>query len=367
VGTVFRTGEKHDFERMLTDMVDRAVTSAISACTQVQSEFAKHGAYRSSRLPLSMEQAVISVHETLLKNSMHLVIEFSENSGISVPDLIEISRPKLASFMAQISEHISKSGGGTSPLQYSAQMHERFNQRTENAVKDVELGFIQGRNALVTENSTNQSKALRLLQALYDATRNQAEPAIVHMLKTGLSEPESQAAWRYLKDRELIETFSIPYTARINAAGIDAIEGARRRPDQPSANFPSVSYNIVYNTLHVETMHNSPVQQGGVNSTQTQTITYSPQDLGDLYRLTSELTSHLNELSLDEKQLKKAQAQIATIKAQLSDEPDPIILKQAGRTLRNVIEGAVGSLIATAASQPTIWSWVHEVMLRLFG
>jgi hypothetical protein len=94
-------------------------------------------------------------------------------------------------------------------------------------------------------------------------------------------------------------------------------------------------------------------------------ITYSPQDLGDLYRLTSELTSHLNELSLDEKQLKKAQAQIATIKAQLSDEPDPIILKQAGRTLRNVIEGAVGSLIATAASQPTIWSWVHEVMLRL--
>jgi hypothetical protein len=208
VGTVFRTGEKHDFERMLTDMVDRAVTSAMSACTQVQSEFAKHGAYRSSRLPLSMEQAVISVHETLLKNSMHLVIEFSENSGISVPDLIEISRPKLASFMAQISEHISKSGGGTSPLQYSAQMHERFNQRTENALKDVELGFIQGRNALVTENSTNQSKALRLLQALYDATRNQAEPAIVHMLKTGLSEPESQAAWRYLKDRELIETFS---------------------------------------------------------------------------------------------------------------------------------------------------------------
>jgi cation transport regulator ChaC len=229
------------------------------------------------------------------------------------------------------------------------------------------MGFIQGRNALVTENSTNQSKALRLLQALYDATRNQTEPAIVHMLNTGLSEPESQAAWRYLKDRGLIETFSIPYTARINAAGIDAIEGAKRRPDQPSANFPSVSYNIVYNTMHVGTMHNSPIQQGGVNSTQTQTITYSPQDLGDLYRLISELTSHLNELSLDERQLQKAQAQIATIKAQLSDEPDPVILKQAGRTLRNVIEGAVGSLLATAVSQPTIWTWVHEAMQRLFG
>jgi hypothetical protein len=364
---VFRTGEKHDFERMLTDMVDRAETSALSACTQVQSEFAKHGAYRSSRLPLSMEQAVILVHETLLKNAMHLVIEFSENSGISVPQLIDASRPRLAAFTTQIAEHIPKSGGGTSPSQYSAQMRDRLNQRTENALKDVEMGFIEGRSALVTENSTNQSKALRLLQALYDATRNQTEPAIVHMLNTGLSEQESQAAWRYLKDRGLIETFSIPYTARINAAGIDAIEGAKRRPDQPSANFPSVSYNIVYNTMHVGTMNNSPVQQGGVNSAQNQTITYSPQDLGDLYRLISELAPHLNELSLDEKQLKKAQAQIATIKAQLSDEPDPVILKQAGRTLRNVIEGAVGSLLATAVSQPTIWTWVHEVMQRLFG
>jgi len=246
-------------------------------------------------------------------------------------------------------------------------MRERLNQRTENSLMDVELGFVLGRNAIVTENSTNQSKALLLLQALYDTTRNQAEPQIVHMLNTGLSEPESQAAWRYLKDRALIETFSMPYAARINAAGIDSIEGAKRRPDHPSADFPSVSYNIVYNTMHVAAMHNSPVQQGGVNSNQNQTMTYSPQDMGDLYRLISELTSHLNELSLDEKQLKKAQAQIATIKAQLSDEPDPVILKQAGRTLRNVIEGAVGSLLATAVSQPTIWTWVNEVMQRLFG
>jgi hypothetical protein len=364
---VFRTGERPDFDRMLTDMVDRAISNALGACTHVQSEFAKHGAYHSSRLPISMEQAVMSVHETLLKNAMHLVIEFSENSGISVPDLIDTSRPKLAAFTTQIAEHILKSPGGTSPSQYSIQMRDRLNQRTENALKDVGIGFIQGRNALVTEDSTNQSKALRLLQALYDATRNQMEPVFVHTLNTGLSEPETQAAWRYLKDRRLIDTFSVPHTARINAAGIDAIEGAKRRPDQPSTNFPSVSYNIVYNTMHVGTMHNSPVQQGGMNSPQTQTVTYSPQDLGDLYRLVSEVTSHLNELSLDEKQLKKAQAQISTIKAQLADEPDPIILKQAGRTLRNVIEGAAGSLLATAVTQPTIWTWVHEVMERLFG
>jgi hypothetical protein len=173
-------------------------------------------------------------------------------------------------------------------------------------------------------------------------------------------------AWHYLKDRGLIRTYSIPYTASINAAGIDAIEGAQRRPDQPSANFPSVSYNIVNNTMNVGTMSNSPVQLGGIHSAQNQAVSYGPQDLADLNRLVAELTSHLGDLQIDSMQRKKAEAQIATLKAQLTDEPDPVIVKQAGRTLRNITEGAIGSLLATAA-QPTVWVWVHETMRRLFG
>ena len=69
---------------------------------------------------------------------------------------------------------------------------------------------------------------------------------------------------------------------------------------------------------------------------------------------------------MDTRQKLKANAQIATLKAQLTDEPDPVIVKQAGRTLRNITEGAIGSLLATAA-QPTVWAWVREIMPRLFG
>jgi hypothetical protein len=250
--------------------------------------------------------------------------------------------------------------------QILSQTRDRFNRRVENAVRDVEIGFIQGRSAIVTENSTNQSKALLLLKALYDATRAKTEPVFIEEMNTGLSKEDAKAAWRYLKDRGLIDTFSISYTARINAAGIDAIEGAQRRPDQPSANFPSVSYNIVYNTMNVGTISHSPVQQGGVESAQSQAVTYSAQDLADLSRLVSEIAAHIDELRLDTRQKLKANAQIATLKAQLTDEPDPVIVKQAGRTLRNITEGAIGSLLATAA-QPTVWAWVREIMPRLFG
>lgn len=363
---VFRMGEKADFERMLDDMLGRAKTTALHTSAQVEAESAARGSLLSSSTPIVMEQRLTPIHETALTDAMKLIVQFSERTGIPIPELSKAARPKLVTFTSDITERMATAANRMNLTQLLAQARGRFDQRVENALKDVGIGFIQGRSAIVTENSTNQSKAMRLLKALYDATRAKTEPVFIEEMNTGLSEEDAKAAWRYLKDRGLIDTFNRPYTARINGAGVDAIEGAQSHPDQPSANFPSVSYNIVYNTMNVGTVSNSPVQQGGINSAQNQTVTYNAQDIADLGRLVSEITVHIDELHMDSRQKQKAEAQIATIKAQLIDEPDPVIVKQAGRTLRNITEGAIGSLLATAA-QPTVWVWVHEIMHKLFG
>jgi len=83
-----------------------------------------------------------------------------------------------------------------------------------------------------------------------------------------------------------------------------------------------------------------------------------PQELA---KLVSDLTAHLDELNLDTRQKQRAEAQIATLKAELTGDPDPAIVCQAGRTLRNITEGAIGSLLATAA-QPGIWHWIHQTL-----
>lgn len=362
---MFRTGEKTDFERMLEDILGRARVSAAETAVQVEHESAARGALLSSGTIILMEQRMTPIHETAVSNSMRLIVEFSERTGISISELCQTAKPKLATFTFAITERMTTVAGRMNLTPLLAKSLERLNQRVEHALKDVEVGFIQGRSAIVTENSTNQSKALQLLKVLYDATRSKTEPVFIEEMNTGLSQEEAQAAWRYLKDRGLIDTFNIPYTARINGTGIDAIEGAQRRPDLPSANFPSVSYNIVYNTMHVGTMSNSPVQQAGVHSEQSQSVTYGAQELSDLQRLVTELTLHLEELAIDSRQKQKANALIATLKAQLTDEPDSVIVRQAGRTLRNITEGAIGSFLA-AAAQPTVWVWVDEAMRKLF-
>jgi hypothetical protein len=167
----------------------------------------------------------------------------------------------------------------------------------------------------MTESGSSQGKALRLLKCIYDQTRSQNGPVFATELapSIGLTEEESQAAWRYLKGKGLIETFSIPFAARISGPGVDAIENAQRQPDHSTPNFPAVTYNIVNNTLNVGTATNSPIQQGSANSVQT--TTYSDQERSELARLVNELAAHLDELQLDPRQRQRAITQVATLQA----------------------------------------------------
>lgn len=110
--------------------------------------------------------------------------------------------------------------------------------------------------------------------------------------------------------------------------------------------------------------HNSPI---GIGEAVNQTVNYNDTaTLNDLHKLVEIFETHIDELILEPAARRKATAQVATIKAQLEDEPDPIIISQAGRTLRNITEGAIGSLIATAV-QPSVWTWAGQLMSSIFG
>jgi hypothetical protein len=116
------------------------------------------------------------------------------------------------------------------------------------------------------------------------------------------------------------------------------------------------------NTLNINNAHNSPIQQG-IHSEQTQTTSYVPSK-EDLQRLIDLMNTHFGELKLSLDDERKAKAQLATIEAQLIDEPNPTIIKEAGRSLKNITEGAIGSILATAA-QPGIWKTIQSLLALL--
>ena len=84
----------------------------------------------------------------------------------------------------------------------------------------------------------------------------------------------------------------------------------------------------------------------------------------DIAKLATEFAEHLDELNLGVRQKQRAEAQIAILKTESTADPDLGIVKQAVSTLRSITEGAIGSLLATAA-QPTVWHWIHQMLASL--
>lgn len=99
----------------------------------------------------------------------------------------------------------------------------------------------------------------------------------------------------------------------------------------------------------------------GTDSVMHQNISFTMPDNESLKLLVEVFQTHIQDLSLAQKDLTKAKAQISTIKSQLIDEPDPVIVNKAGRTLWNITEGAIGSLLA-AAVQPSVWTVVYSIL-----
>ena len=143
----------------------------------------------------------------------------------------------------------------------------------------------------------------------------------------------------------------LDFVLQIEAENPDAGEAPLNSQPVPYEKLQPLVNNVFYGAV-------GSLAQNSDHFTQAANIWIQPQDLA---RLVTEFAEHLNELNLDEHQKQRAKAQIATLKTELAGEPDPVIIKQAGRTLRNITEGAIGSLLATAA-QPAVWQWIHQIL-----
>lgn len=112
----------------------------------------------------------------------------------------------------------------------------------------------------------------------------------------------------------------------------------------------------VANAINIGTMTGSTIQQGSPNATQNVQFTLNVESVRTAL---DQLDIAIADLNLPATTLAELQADIGTIRAQLS-KPSPSlpILREAGRTLRNVIEGIAASALTPTliAVAPALWS-----------
>ncbi|MEZ9393126.1 hypothetical protein AB4222_14610 [Vibrio splendidus] len=104
----------------------------------------------------------------------------------------------------------------------------------------------------------------------------------------------------------------------------------------------NVNYTI---TNNIGRMHNSQLQQASNNSNQSQEISIENEDITQFIEY---LKLSLKQLKLNENDQAEIEAEIVTIESQLSSpKPKKVVIGECLKSVRNIVEGTTGSLVAT--------------------
>ncbi|MEN3951946.1 hypothetical protein [Iodidimonas sp. SYSU 1G8] len=175
----------------------------------------------------------------------------------------------------------------------------------------------------------------------------------IHLIERAANNPEwfLDLAFRYFYSgskllgnlRKIVSSVIIPFNRDFLAYVNEIL------PPPPQEN-PSTSPTVAYN---INNMYNSPIQNIAPGGHGVQATFYSYDELESIVAL---YKRHVDELGLDKAQRRRADAQVATIEAQLIDEPDPTIIRAAGKSLKTIIEGAIGGAAGNAIAAAPIWT-----------
>ncbi|MDQ3712636.1 MAG: hypothetical protein M3388_10510 [Acidobacteriota bacterium] len=186
----------------------------------------------------------------------------------------------------------------------------------------------------------------QFLQKMYEK-KNRGGLQIFHTSKISeelsLQESEADLIVEYLEGEGLTKIHSDGgELISITHSGILEVEQAISEPNKPTEHFPPI-----INFISIEQMNNSQIQQGSTNSNQTFNLTkHNLDSLKKFIELFEERFLELQFNSDDDKN--EAIAEIQTIKTQLtSPRPKDLAIQESRKTLRNILEGMTGSVLAT--------------------
>lgn len=189
-------------------------------------------------------------------------------------------------------------------------------------------------------------KRLVFLNKLYEKTGgDEIKPVVIDDFRRqlGFTEEESAITTQYLKGEGLIASTGA-VSIGITHYGVQQVEEALEHPDKPTKYFPPV------NIIHIENMNHSQVQQGNLSSTQT--VTFNIDNTEDFKAFVQQFKAQLEQIPFSPEDKLEASSELATIHAQIqSPRPKHVVITGSLKTLRNLLEGVAGNVIAAGLLQ----------------
>lgn len=214
---------------------------------------------------------------------------------------------------------------------------------------------------VVTAINQIKQRSFEFLNKLYESTNG--DPALersVSAIETelGLDKKTVNNILDYLRDKGLIEQKPLDdEKISIMPKGIREIKEALAQPDKLTGHFRPIlidTVNVINVTGDITT---SQIQQASSGATQKLIISSDKKE--KIIKEIESLKKAIEQYSIQQEQRSEINAEIRTIQEQLkSPKPKFKIISECGRSMRNVLEGALGSTIAAGllAKAPTLLS-----------
>jgi len=181
----------------------------------------------------------------------------------------------------------------------------------------------------------------RYLKALYDRVGDNTALAQHYQWMAsdiGLDHESAGKFAQYFHSQGLV-ALTQDGNLRITHAGVTEIEAALTKPQLPTLHFPAY-------VINVQNMTNSSIQQGTHQSSVS--ISVSEGDLKSIKELIGRIEASINQLQLPSTATQEMKAEIDTLNSQISSpKPKKVIIMESLRSIRAILEGVTGSLIAT--------------------
>lgn len=160
----------------------------------------------------------------------------------------------------------------------------------------------------------------------------------------GFNRDKSFQIGEYLKGENLLKFVTMGGGVQLTHFGVQEVEEAISNPDQPTEHFLPV------NVINIGTMNNSQIQQGTINSIQTQIIEQAK--IPEIQEILQKISNSLEQLELQGSDKEDLKIDIETVNAQLkSSKPKRSIILECFGSMTNILANAASSALATELSE----------------
>jgi hypothetical protein len=141
----YRTPAISDFQRNLDAIIRNGEQEAATSARKIQSGLAARGLAISGLAIKAPAENAKRIHGETLNGCMNLIDEFTRGGRPSQKTLAETARPRLDILAEILLTTVADSGAMKVAQQVRVQYAADFQQRLDAALKDIEIGFIDGR------------------------------------------------------------------------------------------------------------------------------------------------------------------------------------------------------------------------------